>query len=195
MKLGSLVTAAITVGKISAAAGAPTPPPAPPPLLPLTWRDAHTIEPLLKGRRALCFEPKKEQVLICRLGSTTMSFKIMEKSSSNLVVEEQNGDLPGSTSYGKAMEALSSLITRQKRGDKSNIGGKYGKLERMEMYLQILGLEEQIAGLKIIHVAGTKGKGSTCASCEAILRQCGLRTGFVTSPHLIDIRERFRIHG
>ncbi|XP_024976450.1 folylpolyglutamate synthase isoform X5 [Cynara cardunculus var. scolymus] len=49
--------------------------------------------------------------------------------------------------------------------------------------------------MKIIHVAGTKGKGSTCTFTEAILRNCGFRTGLFTSPHLIDIRERFRLDG
>ncbi|KAJ0978901.1 hypothetical protein J5N97_014375 [Dioscorea zingiberensis] len=97
-----------------------------------------------------------------------------------------------SSSYESAMEALSSLITRTKRGDGS---GRLEKFELMFKYLKVLGLEEKIDGLKIIHVAGTKGKGSTCTFSEAILRQCGFRTGLFTSPHLIDIRERFRING
>ena len=46
-----------------------------------------------------------------------------------------------------------------------------------------------------IHVAGSKGKGSTCAFCEAILRAHGLRTGLYTSPHLVDFRERIRVGG
>ena len=50
-------------------------------------------------------------------------------------------------------------------------------------------------GLRFIHLAGTNGKGSTGAMLERALRQAGLRTGFYTSPHLIDIRERFRIDG
>lgn len=101
-------------------------------------------------------------------------------------------DMPLSSSYETAMEALSSLITVSKRGDGSN---RVEKLNLMFRYIKILDLEERISGLKIIHIAGTKGKGSTCAFSEAILRECGFRTGLFTSPHLIDVRERFRIDG
>ncbi|KAL8261616.1 hypothetical protein R6Q59_025665 [Mikania micrantha] len=100
-----------------------------------------------------------------------------------------------SFTYEAAMEALSSLITRKKRERNMNTDAKYTKLERMSMYVQILGIKEQIAGLNIIHVAGTKGKGSTCTFCEAILRESGFRTGLFTSPHLIDVKERFRLNG
>ncbi|XP_017178025.3 folylpolyglutamate synthase isoform X3 [Malus domestica] len=127
--------------------------------------------------------------------STTISYQVMEHMQTNVVAKEYSDDLPITSSYESAMEALSSLITCKKRGDTSSVGGKYGKLERMSIYLKILGLEEKIDGLRIIHVAGTKGKGSTCTFCEAILRECGFRTGLFTSPHLIDVRERFRING
>ena len=49
--------------------------------------------------------------------------------------------------------------------------------------------------LNIIHVAGTKGKGSTCAFTESILRHHGYKTGLFTSPHLVTVRERIRING
>ena len=49
--------------------------------------------------------------------------------------------------------------------------------------------------LNVIHVAGTKGKGSTCALTESILRQRGLKTGLFTSPHLVSFRERIRVRG
>lgn len=49
--------------------------------------------------------------------------------------------------------------------------------------------------LRFIHLAGTNGKGSTGAMLERSFRQAGFSTGFYTSPHLIDIRERFRING
>ena len=50
-------------------------------------------------------------------------------------------------------------------------------------------------GVKVIHVAGTNGKGSTCAMIDAIARSCGLCSGLFTSPHLINFRERIRVNG
>jgi len=47
----------------------------------------------------------------------------------------------------------------------------------------------------VITVAGTNGKGSTCAMLEAVLLQAGYRTGVYTSPHLVHFEERCRIHG
>lgn len=54
---------------------------------------------------------------------------------------------------------------------------------------------DQLDKLSVIHVTGTKGKGSTCAYTESILRHHGFRTGFYSSPHLIEVRERIRING
>ena len=48
---------------------------------------------------------------------------------------------------------------------------------------------------KIIHVAGTNGKGSVCAFLESILREQGMRTAAFTSPHLVCVNERFRFDG
>jgi dihydrofolate synthase/folylpolyglutamate synthase len=50
-------------------------------------------------------------------------------------------------------------------------------------------------GVKVIHVAGTNGKGSTCAMIDSIARASGNRTGLFTSPHLIDYRERIQVSG
>uniref|UniRef100_A0A7N0UFK9 tetrahydrofolate synthase n=1 Tax=Kalanchoe fedtschenkoi TaxID=63787 RepID=A0A7N0UFK9_KALFE len=127
---------------------------------------------------------------------TNTASQIMESSLYSVAYDELPRMLTfPSSSYETAMEALSSLITRQKRADRSPIGGKFSKLERMTMYIKILGMEEDIDKLRIIHVAGTKGKGSTCTFCEAILRESGFRTGLFTSPHLVDVRERFRLDG
>ena len=45
---------------------------------------------------------------------------------------------------------------------------------------------------RVIHVAGTNGKGSVCAFLESIFRRAGYRTGLFTSPHLVKINERFQ---
>ena len=47
----------------------------------------------------------------------------------------------------------------------------------------------------LIHVAGTKGKGSTSAFCASALRAAGYRTGLYTSPHLDDFAERIQVNG
>ncbi len=65
------------------------------------------------------------------------------------------------------------------------------KLERIENFLRVIGNPQR--SLKCIHVAGTKGKGSTSAFIAYILRQAGFKTGLYTSPHLSDFRERIRI--
>jgi dihydrofolate synthase/folylpolyglutamate synthase len=48
---------------------------------------------------------------------------------------------------------------------------------------------------RFLHVAGTNGKGSTCAMLDAVLRAAGHRSGLYTSPHLVDFRERIRVNG
>jgi dihydrofolate synthase / folylpolyglutamate synthase len=50
-------------------------------------------------------------------------------------------------------------------------------------------------GVKVVHVAGTNGKGSTCAMIDGIARASGRRCGLFTSPHLIDYRERIKVSG
>ena len=49
--------------------------------------------------------------------------------------------------------------------------------------------------LPLVHITGTKGKGSTAAMTESILRSHGLRTGLFVSPHLIEPTERIRLDG
>lgn len=55
------------------------------------------------------------------------------------------------------------------------------------------GLGNPQARLRFLHVAGTNGKGSTCAMLESIYRAAGLRVGLFTSPHLVSFRERMQV--
>ena len=66
-------------------------------------------------------------------------------------------------------------------------------LRRIEVLLEKLGNPHQAA--RSIHVAGTKGKGSTAAMIASILTQADYRTGLYTSPHLLSIKERIQIDG
>ncbi|MEO7391474.1 MAG: bifunctional tetrahydrofolate synthase/dihydrofolate synthase [Ramlibacter sp.] len=65
-------------------------------------------------------------------------------------------------------------------------------LERVSAVAQRMGLRFECP---VVTVAGTNGKGSTCAMLEAIALQAGWRTGAYTSPHLVHFEERCRIHG
>lgn len=94
-------------------------------------------------------------------------------------------------SYHQAIEYLESFINYEK------IAAPYDprkwKLERMENLLSSLG--DPRPGLKFIHVAGTKGKGSTSAMIAFILSEAGFKVGLYTSPHLVSFRERICING
>lgn len=66
-------------------------------------------------------------------------------------------------------------------------------LDRMRQLLELLGNPHH--ELKAVHVAGTKGKGSTCAMVTSMLQGCGYTVGSFSSPHLMDLRERIVIDG
>lgn len=89
-------------------------------------------------------------------------------------------------SYPDSVRYLYSL------GNELKPGAKFG-LERMCALLSELGNPER--GQRFMHVAGTNGKGSTCAMIASALGNAGFRTGLYTSPHLVDPTERIRING
>ena len=88
-----------------------------------------------------------------------------------------------SPSYRAALDFLFARTTGQWR-----LG-----LERVEAFLHELG--DPHKRLRVMHVAGTNGKGSVCAALETVLRARGLRVAKYTSPHLVDFRERFLVDG
>ena len=66
-------------------------------------------------------------------------------------------------------------------------------LERMVALLERLGNPQQ--NLRIVHIAGSKGKGSTSAMLASVFQQAGYRTGLFTSPHLVRVEERIQVDG
>jgi dihydrofolate synthase/folylpolyglutamate synthase len=70
-------------------------------------------------------------------------------------------------------------------------GANFG-LENTRKFAALAGHPQ--AKLRFIHVAGTNGKGSTCAMLEGIYRAAGLRVGLFTSPHLVSFRERIQVN-
>lgn len=101
--------------------------------------------------------------------------------------------------YEEAVYALNGLqsnsaVLQKAREERS--AKAYKNLVDTERHLKTLGVKlEDLDALNIIHVAGTKGKGSTCAFSESILRKHGYKTGFYSSPHLISANERIRVNG
>lgn len=84
-------------------------------------------------------------------------------------------------------EAIEWLFSTQMFGIKLGLDGPRRLLREF--------LAHPAHGVKVIHVAGTNGKGSTCAMIDSIARASGRRTGLFTSPHLVDFRERIRVSG
>lgn len=80
-------------------------------------------------------------------------------------------------------------------GDSTLAPAKFRPATPASCRLQALGLAEQLKHTRVLHIAGTKGKGSTAAFAASILRACGYSVGLFTSPHLCDVRERIRIDG
>ncbi|MDP2940706.1 MAG: Mur ligase family protein, partial [Candidatus Omnitrophota bacterium] len=91
--------------------------------------------------------------------------------------------------YPEAIQYLESFINYERLP--AYPYKEYLKLERVQGFLEAIGDPQD--SLKCIHVAGSKGKGSTCAYITYILREAGFKTGLYTSPHLSDFRERIRI--
>ncbi|XP_062515089.1 folylpolyglutamate synthase, mitochondrial-like isoform X2 [Corticium candelabrum] len=102
--------------------------------------------------------------------------------------------------YEEAIRTLNGLqsSTAEKRNRELTRGDaqQEEKIVQMEEIMKRLGVKMgDVDRLRVIHVSGTKGKGSTCAFCESILHHCGYRTGLFTSPHLVEVRDRFHVNG
>ncbi|XP_078811675.1 folylpolyglutamate synthase, mitochondrial isoform X4 [Oryzias latipes] len=129
----------------------------------------------------------RERDSVCRLAGSAFRHRSTKTAP----------QLPG-MEYQDAICTLNTLQTnasalQQVRQERNH---PQQQLQAMQGFLERAGLTvEELNRLNIIHVTGTKGKGSTCAFTEKILRSYGLRTGFYSSPHLVQVRERIRING
>jgi folylpolyglutamate synthase len=101
-----------------------------------------------------------------------------------------------SESYESAIAALYSPLHQATTPEAIRLSSarRTRTIQDMREYMRRIRLKVP-PSIKIIHITGTKGKGSTACMCEAILRERGLMTGLTTSPHLQDIRERIRVNG
>jgi len=93
--------------------------------------------------------------------------------------------------FQDALNYFDSLIDYERTVTEAR-NARFFNLSRMEHLLAKLGNPEQ--GRSFVHIAGTKGKGSTSAMVAAIAQAAGYRVGLYTSPHLISFRERIRVN-
>ncbi len=94
--------------------------------------------------------------------------------------------------YNQALDWLYSFVDYSLKHI-SELAKADFNLERMFALMEELGNPQN--QYSILHVAGTKGKGSVCALCAAALQAAGLRAGLYTSPHLVDYCERIQMNG
>lgn len=95
-------------------------------------------------------------------------------------------------SYEQALEFLYGRVNFE-RIDAGSYSATVFKLERMEKLLSALGNPQN--AIPAVHIAGTKGKGSSASMTASILQAAGYRTGLLTSPHLSSLEERFTVNG
>jgi dihydrofolate synthase/folylpolyglutamate synthase len=94
--------------------------------------------------------------------------------------------------YEEALDFLYSFIDYSLKRNFRYAPDKFN-LDRMRKLMELLGNPER--DFKIVHIAGTKGKGSVSAMCASVLQAQGYLTGLYTSPHMVDFNERIQING
>lgn len=163
----------------------------------LTGDTAISLVPCARSKRLACC------LLLLRKLSPAQGLVGQRNMSSTPVPESSltsySARSQARTKYEEAVVTLNSLQSNAeaiRKSIQSRSESRKHNIPNMINYLQRVGLTvDDIDRLAVIHVTGTKGKGSTCAFTESILRQYGYKTGIFSSPHLIEARERIRING
>lgn len=137
--------------------------------------------------------------------SSTISFV---RSLSNMLANNPNGSIVSIDSvisstkertFADAMQVLRRLQSNRAAIQSSTLSSELKQRQKLNSNRQMLTrlqiTADDIRRMNVVHVAGTKGKGSTCAMVESVLRNEGYRTGLFTSPHLTTVRERIRLNG
>jgi dihydrofolate synthase/folylpolyglutamate synthase len=118
----------------------------------------------------------------------------------NVVPRKLSGEGPQPLTY---KEGLAWLYSLQRFGIKLGLENTERLLSEFHISLGSARASRAVSGAspetssaaKVIHIAGTNGKGSVCAMIDSILRAQGYRSGLFTSPHLVTFRERIRLNG
>ena len=124
--------------------------------------------------------------------ATTVSPKISSRKRAASLAGSVNAPRLPIRTYGAALKYLFAQ-TDYEQMLRVRYNSDTFSLVRMRALLKRL--NDPHKRLRSVHIAGTKGKGSTATMLSAMLQACGHKVGLYTSPHLVDIRERIRING
>ncbi|XP_067661824.1 folylpolyglutamate synthase, mitochondrial-like isoform X3 [Haliotis asinina] len=128
----------------------------------------------------------------CMVSLITFSRKVMTSAAASTHKSKMH-------SYKDAIQTLNTLQSNAETLAKiasTRDSRRHLNIPHMINYLKRCDIEvPDLDKLQVIHISGTKGKGSTSAFCESILRHHGYKTGMFSSPHLVTVNERFRLNG
>ncbi len=113
-------------------------------------------------------------------------------SASRRPVTRPTAKPTGIRNYRQAIEFLNCRTDFEKM---VRVGYNHTNFNLSRMLRILAGLGNPHKHIRTAHIAGTKGKGSTCHMLSAMLQQAGYKTGLYVSPHIVDLRERISING